>query len=49
MRAIPPLEKKPGKGPFSSISKSYLGRECIKTEGILRWEPGRTGNKKDTS
>ena len=48
MRAIHPLEKKPGKGPFCCISKSSLGRQCIKTEGFARREPGQKDNKKDT-
>ena len=48
MRAIPPLEKKPGKGPFCCISKSSLGRQCIKMEGIARREPGQKDNKKAT-
>ena len=44
--AIWRLEKKPGKAPFSCISKTFLRRQCIKTEEFSRREMARTGNKK---
>ena len=46
--AIWRLEKKALTGPFFFISKRYLGRQCIKTEEILRRKSSHTGNKKDT-